>query len=412
MKINKMWVRAFVMTSVCSVFLSHQAAHTANFLVGVEDFQNITMYDVFTRTFSGGIALLDPIPRSIAVTPDNEFAYVTTSGLINVINLRTNQVVARVSSSNGTGIAIAPNQRFAYAAANGNTTVDVIDLTTNTVVASIPVTGANYLTVTPDSSLVYVTHGTSVSIISAATNTVIAPSPLAMGGTAGQIVMAPNGNAFVAAGAAGVVLITPAFTTQTFATSASPDTVIAIDPTGRLVFSGQSAGGITSVQTSSPFTITDYTLGLSNVTAIGIAPNGLAFEVNTSTGFLFFSTYSPASAIDNTTALGLSGGGQTSIAVAIIPTASSSCAQNKFFPQVDRYITVTWVAPNPGEFLPQQYLIYRDAARTQLAGTVDGDQLFFEDHNRKKGETYTYYVVAQDGNGTRVGLGKTTQQCN
>jgi DNA-binding beta-propeller fold protein YncE len=418
MKINKMlWM------SGLSLVLCQAQVSALQFLATAEDRQIVSIIDSSQYGFSTQvnvvkeILLADATPIDIAITPDSEFAYVTTSGQVNVISLRTQSVVARVPALNGTGIAITPNGRFAYLAADGNTTVKVIDLSANTVVASIPVTNANYVAITPDGTLVYVTQGASntVTKISTATNSVVG-SPIDVSGngavSARRLAIAPNGYVFVATTGTSLKVIEIATDVVTNKAAAQNTKAVAIDPTGRYAFVAEE-GGTSEVFNTTPssFTLTATLSGTSNSTAIAINPAGIAIVVSVNASGVLFNVET----LQNNNFINISGLaslGQSGVAAAMVPTASSTCAQNKFFPQIDRYITVTWEDATSSDFVPNKYLIYRDAARTQLAGTVDNDQFSFEDHNRKKGETYTYYVVAENNLGGRVGLGKTTQQCN
>ncbi len=73
---------------------------------------------------------------------------------------------------------------------------------------------------------------------------------------------------------------------------------------------------------------------------------------------------------------------------------------NKFLTQTDFVNILSWNAPipllgNP----PIAYKVFRNAALTELAGIVQGKTLKFLDHDRKKGKTYTYWVVSLDGSG-------------
>src|SRR5205807_10313883 len=69
--------------------------------------------------------------------------------------------------------------------------------------------------------------------------------------------------------------------------------------------------------------------------------------------------------------------------------------QDSYLFQTDFINKLTWSAA--GTSLPTTYAIYRDAALTDLAGTVPATQpLIFFDHNRDPHITYTYYIVGTD----------------
>lgn len=67
---------------------------------------------------------------------------------------------------------------------------------------------------------------------------------------------------------------------------------------------------------------------------------------------------------------------------------------NQFATQTDYVNILTWDAPLGGP-PPVTYEIYRDRNLTQLVASVSADEkLRFEEHNRKKGKTYTYYILS------------------
>jgi Beta-1,3-glucanase/Bacterial Ig-like domain (group 3) len=77
--------------------------------------------------------------------------------------------------------------------------------------------------------------------------------------------------------------------------------------------------------------------------------------------------------------------------------------KNRFATQSDLINIITWQAPTSGT-TPVLYRIYRDPQLTQLIGTVPASSVCnnmfkFEDHNRKKGRTYTYFIVSVDAFG-------------
>jgi hypothetical protein len=75
---------------------------------------------------------------------------------------------------------------------------------------------------------------------------------------------------------------------------------------------------------------------------------------------------------------------------------TSTC--NQFLTQTDFINVLTWDPPAAGQ-APVEYRIFRDAALTEEIGAVPGNRRTFEDHNRKFGETYTYFVVSVGARG-------------
>src|SRR5690349_9257491 len=83
-------------------------------------------------------------PRTVAITPDKHFAYVTNqaSATVSVIDLTTNQKTQDISVGvEPYGIALTPDGARAYVANSASNTVSVIDTASNTVVATIKIPG-------------------------------------------------------------------------------------------------------------------------------------------------------------------------------------------------------------------------------------------------------------------------------
>jgi PKD repeat protein len=60
---------------------------------------------------------------------------------------------------------------------------------------------------------------------------------------------------------------------------------------------------------------------------------------------------------------------------------------------------IKWNPPSVGQ-LPIAYRIYRDAALTDLIATVPSNgELKFEDNNREKDKSYTYYILSVSASG-------------
>jgi IPT/TIG domain/Galactose oxidase, central domain len=83
----------------------------------------------------------------------------------------------------------------------------------------------------------------------------------------------------------------------------------------------------------------------------------------------------------------------------ILPPKNAKVHQvsNRFATQTDRINVITWQAPSSG-IPPVAYKIFRDSGLTQLVVVVPADRthLKFSDHNRKKEQTYNYYLVSID----------------
>jgi len=75
--------------------------------------------------------------------------------------------------------------------------------------------------------------------------------------------------------------------------------------------------------------------------------------------------------------------------------------KNKFATQTDLINVITWSA-NPLGALASGYKVFRNKALTDLAATIPASGLLqFDDHNRRSGISYTYYIVAVDAEGNQ-----------
>ncbi|HSX12152.1 MAG TPA: hypothetical protein VLF61_01525, partial [Rhabdochlamydiaceae bacterium] len=83
-----------------------------------------------------------------------------------------------------------------------------------------------------------------------------------------------------------------------------------------------------------------------------------------------------------------------------------SQVNNRFLTQSDLVNVLLWEPPN--HFTPVTYTIFRNAALTDIAGVVPASTLSFVDHNRRKKQFYTYYLVATNAQGNTMNLGSIT----
>ncbi|MBS0621029.1 MAG: YncE family protein [Verrucomicrobia bacterium] len=84
-----------------------------------------------------------------------------------------------------------------------------------------------------------------------------------------------------------------------------------------------------------------------------------------------------------------------------LPPASlvGKAMRDTFSSQVDLINRISWQSNDPLSNI-ESYQIYRDAALTDLIGTVpSGGNLLYDDHNRTPGSVSTYYVVSVSENG-------------
>jgi YVTN family beta-propeller protein len=357
--------------------------YVGNFSLG-----NVTTVDTVTNT-AGVSIITGAIPGMIAITTDGTRAYVVNFGsdTISVIDLVTNIVVNTIVFPTGSGpygSFIIPNGQTMYVANINNSTVSVVDIASNSIVDIIPfVAGSEpfWVVSTPDSKKIYVINQNTddVTPIDVASNTV-EPSFANISGQMQDIVMSPD-QAPVAYFSVNVQ--SSGLPTQ-FNASAS------ISPIGTISSYAWDFGDGTTLITNTP--IVNHTYSSTNSFNAMLTVTNSA---GTSTSKVFSSRFMS------------NNGGPTATVSQMIIIPPSPPIDAKGFQKSCRYLTQTdlinvikWRSPLIGE-LPVVYRIYRDAALTDLVATVVASKnLKFEDHNRKKKKSYTYFIVSVSAKGT------------
>lgn len=356
-------------------------------------------------------------PYTVTINPAGTKAYVANSAptatTVSVIDIATNTISATISGFNNgpSGMAITPDGLFGYVNSYGNphnfaqrgTTVQKVNLTTNTVVAPA-ITVGNYpaaVTMHPSGSYVYVANyntGTAgndtVSVIDTGTNTVIATIPGFFGPY--QIAINPAGTyAYVTnygnnfnAGQYGttvsVIDVNPAsgsFNTivDTITVGTQPSGIV-INPAGTYayvtLYNNDVGNGTFKTIRLSNNTVVDptFTLG-SGPAEIIVSPNGAnAYIVNYNDNSL------------------------EALSLSIFNFTAQGCMfENIFLTQSDLIDQLTWEVA--GINVPVKYVIYRDAALTDVVGTTESSTHVYLDHNRVPGVQYVYYIIGLNAAG-------------
>jgi YVTN family beta-propeller protein len=287
------------------------------------------------------------------------------------------QVIATIAVGDSpAGIAITPDNRFAYVADNNNddlpngNAVSVIDLRSNTVIETINDPSFNQpytITINAAGSIAYVTNssGSTVSLIDTATNEVTGT----IGGFDGPsgFVITPQGNrAYVnnyggpiAGSGNGITVNVVDLTTNTIIdiiTVGLAPASLAITPDGAFVYvinyvDGNPGTGTASVIRTSDNIVVATIPGFSGPFGIAITPNGKYAYVTNFGSNNFAPTGSTVSVIDlstNTISATISVGTQPS-GVAITP--------NGRFVYVSNYNTL-YLGPNFTDLTPGQGTVY------------------------------------------------------
>jgi YVTN family beta-propeller protein len=181
------------------------------FLVFILSFHYIHVCNNTVATIS-----VDTNPVYIAITPDNNFAYVanfyenTTTGTVSVINLKTNTVIKTISDPSFNQpytVTLNAQGSKAYITNSNGSTITIIDTKTNTVTGLITgFDGPSGMVITPDGHTAYVNNyggpsgvgsgnATTVRIVDLDTNTIVGPA-ITVGLAPASLAITPDG-AFV-----------------------------------------------------------------------------------------------------------------------------------------------------------------------------------------------------------------------
>lgn len=339
----------------------------------------VVVIDIATNTVIDTINGFDG-PSGFAITPDGNFAYVNNYGgptglgsgngtTVRVVNLNTDTIVGApiVVGQAPAAVAMSPDGAFVYSInyVDGNPgtgTMSVIRTSDNTVVDTIPgFSGPFGIAITPDGKYAYVTNfgsnnfipiGTTVSVVDLSSNSIVAT--IDVGIQPSGVAISPDGR---------------------FAYVTNYNTLYADSVNFNDLTPGQGTVNIIDIATNTV---------LPPIIAVGQSPDAIAISPNGE--FAYVTNY-------------------TSNTVSVIAlqsfqiSAQGSKIQNRFLTQVDLVNKLTWTVS--GTSLPVRYLIYRDAALMDLAGTVLATEpLIFLDHNREPNVTYTYYIVGVNRVGT------------
>ncbi len=307
----------------------------------------VSIINTATNTVSASFSSTGTVIfEGVAINPSDLFAWITDNET-NVVDVydTTNTLVATIPVGIGpVGIAITPvTGQFAYVANSGSSNVSVINTTTEAV-TTIPV-GSEPMAVaiTPDGLFVYVTNfgGNSVSVIDAATNTVVATIPVGVN---------PIG--------------------------------VTVTPDGQFAYVTNFGDNTVSIINTTTNAVVATVTGIPTPRGVAITPNGQFAYVASQSSSTVYVLGCPATPVNG-------------------PTNVQGCRfANIFLTQTDFINKITWSSPATN--IPVSYIIFRDAALTQVAATIPATEpLQFFDHNRHPFVIDTYYIVGVGASGSQ-----------
>lgn len=384
-------------------------------------------------------------PVQVMFNPSRKKAYVVSDVVhsVFIIDPGTNTITGKVDDSlfpfsAPSSIDITPDGLKAYVTNESSNNVSIIDLTTNTVIGNVNVGGFPFnlpVSVTIDRLGVkaYVTNfnGNTVSVIDIATNTVIKyvtttistpfsqPFHIGFIGTTKVYITNINGPP-----AQGVSIVD--YATDTVTGYVNPGAFPFFNPKNLLIGTIQPLAYI-----ENGFNSLVSIVNLATDTVLGYYPyltfnspdsahltfdGRFLYVVNKGSNLINIIdsvTTLPVTSVDSS-AFPLNGPSSIDMSPFIVsPPAPSPVPlptnfqgvkkKNRFATQADLVNIITWDPPSSSNIVVS-YKIYRDVALMDLAATVPMcAPLEFEDHNRRKGQTYNYFIVAIYADGSISG---------
>ena len=165
-----------------------------------------------------------------------------------------------------------------------------------------------------------------------------------------------------------------------------------VSPVGNIVNYGWDFGDGTIVNTGTPTLTHTYAAPGSFDVTLTVVNSAGTSEFPLYTGQTVSNNGGPNALLRRTIEV------SASVAEPILPPVDWRGRQKKdgFGRQTGFVNILTWEAPTAGA-APVAYRIYRDSTLTKAIAVVRANKkLRFEDHDRKKGKTYTYFIVSVD----------------
>ncbi len=390
---------------------------------------SVSVISTVTDTVSSTISVGN-FPCAIAITPDGTKAFVVNNnnGTVSVITTENDKVSTRIFvGNNPCAIAITPTGNKAYVANRNDMTISVINTTLNVVSGTIAVGNfPDVIAITPNGAKTLIVNNNSgkISVINTANDVVIAS--LTVGNNPCALALTPEGTkAYVANNTSGnvsvintVTHVVAAISTGNFSeaiaivpdqaplakfsfdSNDSPitfDASASVSPVGTIVNYFWDFGDGHTLNTVEAITMHSYAAaGSFNVTLTVTGSGGTStvhnyqFSTNNELSFNGSPFTNNGEPFATTSEF-------LDVTVSLLPPINLRIKPTKasFLDQTDLVNILRWQTPTEGN-PPVSYNIYRNASLTKLAGSVSATKLKFEDHNRKRGHIYSYYVVSVD----------------
>lgn len=233
------------------------------------------------------------LPLGVAVNPNGSRIYVTNfiGNMLSVVDVASGLPLAQIPMRQPRSIAISPSGNFAYVgsvqadinAPLGSRSSAVVDLQQNRVIGEIPLdaTFTSNILFSPDGSRAYFGEGSRISVINTSTHTIVAQWPSAIPGgigLLGNIALSADGSRLYAVTYSDRKLIT--FDTATgsivssFSITEEPNGLVVDSARQTAILLGEKTGLAMSINLNTGEITKSYTLGGSPKAFGSVVTNG------------------------------------------------------------------------------------------------------------------------------------------
>ncbi len=368
----------------------------------------VTVLDLDTNLIIATITV-GGLPDALAVSPFGNKVYVPnqTPGNVSIIDTTKNLVTATITTGGmPTAVRITSDGLRAFIT-NLDPNISVIDTTSDVIIATIATgVGTTAVAFTNDNTKAYaITESPSYLVIDTSTYLINQVTPLSIL-FPGSICVSLNGTK------AYIPVEASILNYATLVLDTSSDTIIATITAGDgpepcamnlrlplLYVTNAEKNAVSVIDTLSDVIIATIIVG-SEPSAVAFSTDGTrAYTASNSTLDISVIDVSTSKTIATVT---VNGSVSSILNLATCPdyvtplAITISCEVNSFLAQKEFYNVLTWSTPIGGFRNTTLFKIYRNAELTDLIATIPALPLIkFEDHNLKKGETYTYFVVGE-----------------
>ncbi len=339
-------------------------------------------------------------PRVVKLSSDGTAAYVVENGG-NVQVMTTNQHTVQTLSitiPNPTAMAITPNNQFFYVTSTNNNTVTAVRTSDYTIQAVISgFSNPEDIKISPDGLLAYVTNqsAATISVIDIASNTVV--DTITLTGDPTGFTLTNDGLFGYVTDPLNDCLYQVDLTTHTFTTlyGFNIPRYIVMSPDGLFAYV-TCTGNDSIVKFRISNNSFDTSLSVPSPRSISITPDGAYLYVGSTIGTVFKFQITSGSTFELIAALpGFGNPSNLAVSVNNPPTATINGCTQEVSPGVYQN-NLIWDAAKGN---PSGYRLYHDSTFNHHVATLPATTLQYSQNNVNPEQSYWYYLIADYANG-------------